>query len=85
MKNLSSRFVFMVCIALALAVLTGCVCTVERGAAKNVSDTQEMILPEYVKYVESDAALSAAQRDDRKKLVESLKRLTAQLRKNLED
>lgn len=69
----------------AAAFLSGCACTVEKGAAKNVADTQALILPEYVKYVESDASLTAAERDDRKKLVESLQRLTAQLRKNLGD
>lgn len=85
MRNPPSRFVFMICVALAFMVLTGCACTVEKNAAKNVEDTQGMILPEYVKYVESDASITAAQRDDRKKLVESLRRLTAQLRKNLGD
>lgn len=84
-RRLQRDIMFIIAMAVVATVIAGCACTVERGAAKNVEDTQSLILPEYLKYVESDAALTAAQRDDRKKAVESLKKLTSQLRKNLGD
>jgi uncharacterized membrane protein YfbV (UPF0208 family) len=68
-------------IALA-AMMTGC-CAAEKNAASNVRSTQELILPDYLKYVEADAALTVAQKDDRKKLADSLRRLTDQLKKSL--
>lgn len=77
-------------LALASAVLLAlacgaCTCAAEKNAVSNIERTQETVLPAYLEYVGKDAALSPAQKDDRKKLVESLRRLVAALRKSLED
>jgi len=73
-------------LAVVLALACGaCACTAEKNAASNIEKTHELVLPRYLEYVQKDAALDAAQKDDRKKLVESLRRMTAELRKSLED
>jgi hypothetical protein len=73
---------------IAVAVLAlfagGCSCTLEKKALNEVEATHGIVLPQYLSYVEKDAALNAAQKDDRRKLVESLKRVTGELRKQAE-
>jgi hypothetical protein len=66
---------------LAALACGGCACTAERNAVSNIERTHELVLPAYLEYVGKDAALTPAQRDDRKKLVESLRRLVAELRR----
>lgn len=78
------RLALSLTILLALAC-GACRCAAEKNAASNIEKTHELVLPSYLEYVQKDAALNAAQKDDRKKLVESLRRMTAELRKSLED
>lgn len=80
-KKLSLTF-----LAVLLAIsLAACKCTAEKNAASNIEKTHELVFPSYLEYVQKDAALNAAQKEDRKRLVESLRRMTAELRKSLED
>ena len=72
-------------LALAASALAGCTCAAERQAVREIRDTHRLILPEYMRYVEKDAALGAAEKDRRKKLAESLDRLADRLEKSLED
>jgi hypothetical protein len=68
---------------LAVAFLSGC-CAVEKKLVKDIEDTHARLLPKYVKYVEADATLDAAMKDDEKKLIESLKRVVESLKKQVE-
>lgn len=74
---------------LAVLVLTfglfvsGC-CAVPQKLAKDIEDTNAMILPKYLKYVEADATIDAGKKDDEKKLVESLRRVVEALKKQVE-
>lgn len=70
-------------VAAFLLGAVGC-CSIERKAVSEVEATQDIILPQYLNYVEKDAVLSPAQKDDRKKLVESLRRVTGNLKKTTE-
>lgn len=60
--------------------LGACSCPSERKAISDIEATHAIILPQYVSYVEKDSSLSSSQKEDRKKLVESLKRLVESLR-----
>lgn len=71
--------------AALFALACGACCSAEKNAVSNIERTHEMILPKYVAYVDGDPALSAEQKDDQKKLVDSLKRLTEALRNSLEE
>jgi hypothetical protein len=70
--------------SLVLLLLLGGCCAVERNAVKQVEDTHAIILPDYVQYVEADATKTPEQKDDRKKLVESLKHVVEALKKSTE-
>jgi hypothetical protein len=56
-----------------------------RQAVAEIEDTQKLILPEYMNYVEQDPTLDADKKARRRALVESLERLVRQLRKGLEE
>jgi len=74
-------------IALILTLLfslAGCNCTAEKNGVSNVIATQELVLPQYLDYVAKDSNLNADQRDDRVKLVDSLRRLMLSLKRSLE-
>lgn len=71
-------------VALLALSLGACSCALEKKAVEEVEATHGIILPQYLNYVEKDAGLSPAQKDDRKKLVESLKRVTGELKKGTE-
>lgn len=70
-------------IALGLVALVGlsmgaCCATFDKAAVTQLRNNDELIMPEYLKYVDGDVAsgkLTKAQADDRKKLVESRKNL----------
>jgi hypothetical protein len=79
MKMIARSF----CVVLFATSLVGC-CTIPSKSAKEIEGSHEIILPRYLKYVEADAALDAAQKDDQKKLVESLKRIVTELKKATE-
>jgi len=70
--------------ALAIcAVLSFAGCsTVDRNAVNQIEVTHAQILPKYLEYVSKDATLSDPQKEDRKKLVESLQRIVAALKKS---
>ena len=70
--------------ALMVLCTMGACCTAERKAVSDIESTQTIVLPQYLQYVDKDASLNAAQKDDRKKLVESLKRLVQALKASLE-
>lgn len=78
MKKLS---LVLFALVLVLGTLGGC-CAVEKKAVQDVEETHKIILPDYLKYVEADPNLKPEQKDDRKKLVESLQRLTDALKKS---
>lgn len=75
----------LVLFAVLLVVsLPGCVCKAERKGVEEIEKTMILEDAEYLKYIEADTKLDAAQKDDRKKLIESRKRLTEQLKKSME-
>ena len=49
-------------------------------AVNDVRQSHDLLLPQYIKYVDEDGSLSADQKDDEKKFVESLKRLDESLK-----
>lgn len=81
------------CLLSVLLMLLPMACSpVERKAVEDVERTQELILPEYLKHVErstranptaedvANGMLTPEQAEDRRKLVESLRRLTQTLK-----
>ena len=74
----------MFVIVIVLGLVSGC-CTVPAQAVKQIESTHELVLPDYIGYVAKDESLNADQKDDRIKLVESLKRLTEALKKHTEE
>lgn len=75
---------------LAISILTLCMMScgsspAARQAAREVEETQKIVLPEYRTYVEKDPALVPDQKDRRRKLVESLERLTTKLQDALKE
>ena len=70
-------------VLLMVFVSSGC-CTLERTALDQVEKTHEIVLPKYLEYTEKDVSLGPDEKADRKKLVESLKRLVAELKKTTE-
>jgi len=64
------------------ACLSGC-CTVEKKLVGDIEATHAKILPKYLKYVEADATLDAAAKNDEKMLAESLQRVVESLKKQV--
>ncbi len=73
---------FLSCV-LAFA-LSACKCTVERQSVDEVDRSHSLISTQLLKYVEKDASLDAAAKNDWKKLVESDKRNIEKLKKAVE-
>lgn len=67
-------------LVLALAGPLGCKCAAEKVAVENIQNSHRIILPRYLRYVEADAKLDAAAKDDEKKLVTTLERQTDALK-----
>lgn len=67
-----------------LVVLAGCSFAAERYAAKQAEDSVELVLPEYMTYVENDPALDADAKARRKRNAEALREAMKQLRNSLE-
>jgi chaperone required for assembly of F1-ATPase len=75
----------LVGIALVAVIFTsGCKCTVERAAVDQVENSHNLISTRLLKYVDADTKLSAKDKDDWKKLVESDKANIDALKKALE-
>jgi hypothetical protein len=72
------RRAFLTLAALGFLLTAGC-CTADQRAVSEIRATNEIVLPQYQAYVDADPALQPAQKDDRKKLIESLKRLVDSL------
>jgi hypothetical protein len=71
---------FLILASLSLLLAAGC-CTVSERAVADLKATHDIVLPQYQAYVDADPALQPAQKDDRKKLIESLKRLVESMSK----
>ena len=67
---------FVLCLALGVG---GC-SAVDKAAISNLEKTHNIVLPDYTQYVDKDSALTPEQKDDRKKLIESLRRLVQALK-----
>lgn len=67
-----------------LALVAGCSFAAERYAAKQTEDSAELVLPEYLTYVENDPNLDADAKARRKRNVEAMREAMKQLRKSLE-
>lgn len=78
------KLALLVLAVLALG-LSACSCTLEKKAVSDLRATHKIILPQYVSYVEADAKLTKEQKEDRKKLAESLERLTLSLERSVGD
>ena len=72
-------------IVLALAALQGCKCAAEKAAVVQVQNSHELVSKKLLEYVDKDASLNAAAKDDWKKLVESDRRNLESLKKALGD
>ena len=72
-------------IVLALAALQGCKCAAEKAAVVQVQNSHELVSKKLLEYVDKDASLNAAAKDDWKKLVESDRRNLDSLKKALGD
>lgn len=72
-------------LVLVLALFpVGC-CTADKEAAREIDATHALMFPRYLKYIEADPRVEpAGWKDDEKKLVESLDRLTKKLIKSVE-
>jgi hypothetical protein len=66
---------------LAMFVVSGC-SHVSLQAVENVDKSGELIFPEYLKYVDADAALKPEDKADRRKLIESHRRNVEALKKS---
>jgi len=76
----------LVALAAVLALAAaGCSCAAEKNAVAQIERTHEIVLPQYLGYVAKDPGLDPAARDDRTKLIDSLKRLVEKLKKSLEE
>jgi len=65
-----------------LILLAGCACPVEVvNGINQVEQSQNLIVTDYLVYVATDPKLKDDQKNDRVKLVESLNRLMAALKK----
>ena len=67
-----------------LAVLAGCSFTAERVAAKEAQASSELVLVEYVAYVDGDPGLDADAKARRMRNVAAMREALKQLRESLE-
>lgn len=74
-----------VLVAALVLGLSACSCTPEKRVVSDIRATHRIILPRYLRYVEEDPELTQKQKDDHRKLVESLERLTLSLERSVED
>jgi chaperone required for assembly of F1-ATPase len=75
-----------VLVALVMGLsMTACTCTVAKKAVDEVDRSHGLISTQLLKYVDKDASLNSAAKEDWKKLVESDKRNIEALKKALED
>lgn len=79
MKKLYSA---ALCLVLVLGL--GCACAVEKQAVIQVEKSHEIISKELLRYVNADPKLSAKDKEDWAKLVESDRRNMEALKKGLE-
>ena len=75
-------------LALGLALLaalfsSSCKCAAEKKAVVEIESTFTLVEKEYLQYVAADAKLDDAQKDDRRKLIESYHRLVEALKNSL--
>lgn len=78
------RRIAAVFLAAVLAFCLSACCTVERRAVEEVDRSHALIATQLLKYVDKDASLSAKDKDDWRKLVESDKRNIERLKKAVE-
>ncbi len=71
-------------VAFMIGIMIGC-CTVPAQSVKQIESTHNLILPEYIQYIEADTSLDSDEKDDAKKLAGSLERLVDALKKHTED
>lgn len=81
MKRVAALLLAVV-VSLAMAA---CTCAAAKKAADEIEASHRIVLPQYVSYVEKDASLNPDQKNDRKKLVESLENLVKSLKQSLQD
>lgn len=77
-------------LAIAVAVvlvlsLASCKCTAEKAAVSRLESQQEKVFVKYTAYVNADPKLDAAAKDDEQKLLQSLRDITASLKRSLGD
>lgn len=78
------KFAFGV-VLLLVVLVASCKCAAEKGAVANVQKTHDRVSVKFLKYVDADPALSAADKKDWHDLVESDQRNIDALRKSLGD
>jgi hypothetical protein len=75
------KLLFLVVLCFAVS---GCVCKAEKRGIEQVEKTLEVEDSEYLRYVQHDPLLTAEQKDDKRKLIESRKRLLEAVKKSME-
>lgn len=76
------RLVLCAVLYIGALLASGC-CAVPQKLVGDIEATHAKILPKYLKYVEADATLDAASKDDEKKLVESLQHVVDAMKKQV--
>ena len=73
--------------ATGAVVMIGLAClacsSADNSAVQGIERSHAIILPRYLDYVDKDSKLSAKEKDDQRKLVESLQDLVADLKKSM--
>lgn len=70
-------------VLLAAVSTSSCKCAAERKGVEQIEATFTLVEKEYLQYVAADAKLDDAQKDDRRKLIESYHRLVEALKSSL--
>ncbi len=83
-RGLAKQGAKILVVAFMIGIMIGC-CTVPAQAVKQIESTHNIILPEYIQYIEADTSLDSDEKDDAKKLAGSLERLVDALKKHTED
>lgn len=79
--------------AVIFALLTLCACNgldklqhkALETAVSDIRESHDLLLPQYIKYVDADSSLDDGQKSDEKKFVESVKRLDKSLKTAVEN
>jgi len=82
MKKRLSLAILSIVLVLSLA---SCKCTAEKAAVVRLEDQHEKLFAKYAVYVAQDSKLDAKAKDDEIKLLQSIRDITAALKRSMGD